>query len=430
MAPKNRTFIGAAFIALAIYFIGYIIPRKDFALEISFFAIGLVGFSFLLKENNNKLTFYLGVSLRVLLLFSTPILSDDYFRFLWDGFLTTQGINPFEFKPYELIEIYNDNAFAKQLYDGMNSPNYFSIYPPVNQWLFYIAALPGNAFGGILILRLFIIGFEIGTYFTIKEIIKRYKFPLNRINIYWLNPIVILELTGNLHAEGILLFFLLSGLFALTKLQDIKGGILLGFSFCSKLFSLMVLPLLLLKGGIHRWQKLVISFISLSILSFLPFINCTNFSHLFESLTLYFQNFEFNGSIFNIVKWIGFQVKGYDIIKTAGPILSLISAIIILVISWKFRFRNRKVIFTGVTLITSTYFLFSPIVHPWYLIIPMTLAIFTQLRFPIVWCIAGFLSYSFYDQTLNPTIISGLFILEYLLVFTVFLFDIKRLKAI
>lgn len=389
-----------------------------------------MGFSFLLKESNQKFTFYLGIVLRALLILSTPILSDDFYRFLWDGFLTTQGINPFEFKPSELAPMFSNNEFANSLYNGMNSPEYYSIYPPVNQWIFYLAALPNNIFSGIVIMRLIIIGFEITTYFTIKEILKRYKFNSSRINLYWLNPIVILELTGNLHAEGILLCFLLSGLFTLTKLKDLQGGLLLALSFCSKLFSLMVLPLLLLKGGIHRWQKLLLGFIPLVVFSFLPFLNFDNIPHLLESLTLYFKTFEFNGSIFNIVKWFGFKIKGYDVIQTAGPILSLISGLIILFISWRFRYRNRKVIFTGITLIISTYFLFSPIVHPWYLIIPMALGIFTNLRFPMAWCIAAFLSYSFYDEQLNSQLIQGLFIVEYFIVGYFLIDDLKRVKAV
>ena len=431
LAPKKlNIYAGTALLVIAVYFMGYVVPREDFTLEISCLALGIAGFTLLLKESNSNNFFYFGLGVRILLLFSTPILSDDYFRFLWDGFLTSQGINPFEFKPNELIEIYKNNEFATTLFKGMNSPDYFSIYPPVNQWLFYLAALPGNIFPGILMLRIVIIGFEIGTFFTIKEILKRYKISSNRIYFYWLNPIVILEITGNLHAEGILIFFLLSGLFALTKLKDLKGGLLLGLSFCSKLFSLMILPLVVLKGGPHRWQKLALGFIPIILLSFLPFLNLDNLLNISESLTLYFKTFEFNGSVFNLVKWIGFELKGYDIIQTAGPILSIISSIIILIISWKYRFRNRKVIFTGLTLIISSYFFFSPIVHPWYLIIPLTLSLFTPLRFPFVWSTVAFLSYSFYDNSLPPNLVNALFVIEYLLVGLFLILDLKRIKAI
>ena len=334
---------------------------------------------------------------------------------------------PFDFKPSELSHILNDNKFTKELYAGMNSPNYFSIYPPVNQWIFYFAALTKSTFGGILVLRTIIIGFEIGTYFIIKKISHRYKIKASKLAWFWLNPLVIIELTGNLHAEGILLFFLLTGLLSLSKLQDFKGGLLLSLSFCSKLFSLMFLPVLLLKGGRYRWWKLLIGIIPLFLISFTPFLNLNNAAHYLESLNLYFQSFEFNGSIFNLVRWIGFQIKGYDIIFIAGPVLSLISGLTILFISWKYRFRNRKVIFTGLTLMISTYLLFSPIVHPWYIIIPLGLGLFTNLRSPLVWAGFVFLSYSHYDENLPSIVKSSMILIEYLTVITFLFLDLKKM---
>ena len=244
-------YLSTILLGIGIYLIGYHIPRENFSILISVFALSFFGLYILQKSQlEEKTLFSLGIVFRLLLIFSVPILSDDYFRFLWDGLLIQDGYNPFEYQPTDLINHFKDSKIHHELYSGMNSPNYYSIYPPINQWIFFIASLTDSVYGGIIVIRLFIIGAEVATYSIIKKILQRYNLNDNRIWWYWLNPLVILELTGNLHGEGILTLFLLLALYNFTKLKDMNGGLLLGLSVLSKLFSLMFFPILLLKA---RW---------------------------------------------------------------------------------------------------------------------------------------------------------------------------------
>ena len=429
LSNNQKVVIGSALLLCCTLIMGYFVPRTNFLIEFLLFALGLLGLWSLKNVDNVSQIFNIGLLLRICLFIAIPTLSDDYFRFLWDGFLISEGINPFNFKPSELIEGFKDNPLANTLYEGMNSKEYYSIYPPVNQWYFYLSNLPGHIFGGVLFLRTTILVFEISTFFILKRLMIRYRIPLQSLSLYWLNPLVVLELTGNLHGEGVLLFFLLSGLWSLSKLQDFKGGVLLGLSFCSKLFSFMFLPLLLLKGRAYRSSKMLLGIVPVLIFAFVPFINFTTIFHFLESLNLYFQTFEFNGSFFNLFKALGIQLYGYDPVQTVGPLLSIFAGGIILLLCWRYRFRNRKVIFTGITLMISTYFFFSAIVHPWYIIIPLALSLFTPLRFPLVWSFTVFLSYSFYDDGINLPLKYALITLEYVVVFLVFFFDVKRLRS-
>ena len=413
-------------ICIGIYLIGYHIPRYNFPLLISLFSFAFFGLFILQKSNiTEKKLFALGIFLRVLLIFSVPILSDDYFRFLWDGLLIKNGFNPFEYKPSELIGQFQNSNIHNKLYSGMNSQHYYSNYPPINQWFFFFSALSDSVLGGIITLRFFIIGFEIGTYFIIKKILNRYSLNLNRIWWYWLNPLVILELTGNLHGEGILIFFLLLALYNFSKLKDFNGGLFLGLSVLSKPFSLIFFPILLLKSRRYRSKNLLLGAIPLIIIAFLPFLNWSNFNHFLQNLDLYFPSFEFNGSVFNVLKWVGYQVFNFDIITIAGPALSIISFLLIILISWLFRFRNRLVIFKALTIIFCIYLFLSPIVHPWYCILPLTLSLFTNMKFMIAWSATIFLSYGMYASDLNYNIKNSLLFIEYLIVFVILFQDLK-----
>ena len=46
---------------------------------------------------------FFGISFRLVLFFAYPWLSEDFYRFIWDGFVIGENINPYEYTPSELI---------------------------------------------------------------------------------------------------------------------------------------------------------------------------------------------------------------------------------------------------------------------------------------------------------------------------------------
>ena len=80
----------------------------------------------------------------VIPVFALPNLSDDYFRFVWDARLFSMGINPFDHLPSELVA--GLDASMQQLYSQLNSPDYYSVYPPWNQAVYQMGVIlsPGK----------------------------------------------------------------------------------------------------------------------------------------------------------------------------------------------------------------------------------------------------------------------------------------------
>jgi len=93
---------GSIFLAI-ITFLGYYPQQEDFSYLLPGFTLAFGIYYFCCKKlaTQQRLTFWLGVAVvaRFLLLFSFPNLSDDVYRFIWDGRLLNQGINPFEQLP-------------------------------------------------------------------------------------------------------------------------------------------------------------------------------------------------------------------------------------------------------------------------------------------------------------------------------------------
>ena len=393
-------FGGVVLLFFSVFMLGYFIPRNNFVEEIIFFGTAWIGFWLVQNKKNNSNIFVFGLLLRLSLLISTPLLSQDYIRFLWDGYLTCEGINPLQFKPSELFNLIKESNFAIELNRELSHQEAYSSYFPLQQWIFFIAALTKSKLGGIIVLRIIIIAFDIATYFILKEIFKRYTINKSKLYLYWLNPLVILEFTGNLHTEGVFICFLLISLLSLSKMEDLKGGFFLSLSFCSNILSASFLPLLLLKGGKYRWFKLLIGFIPFSVITFSPFIKLDQLSIYFTSITQGLQNNTSKISLLTIFEWFEFKMFSNKELEFIYLFSYLFAGVIILIIAWKYRYRNRKVLFTAFTLITSIILILSPSLKPSLIIIPLALSLCTNFNFPLVWSGLAVLYYVYFDYSI------------------------------
>ncbi|MGK0210904.1 MAG: alpha-1,6-mannosyltransferase [Polaribacter sp.] len=392
----------------------YDLERTDFIKLISLYTT--LFFLFYKKVQIFKTNFWLlaglGIFFRLLFITSIPNLSQDFYRFLWDGRLVFQGINPYLISP----EMYLSNgnlvvAQAQLLYEGMGALNgsHFSNYPPVNQLLFSIAALFSgkSILGSVVVLRIIIILADIGVLFFGRKLLKQLNLDESNIFWYFLNPFIIIELTGNLHFEGVMLFFIIASLYYLYKRKWIIAAILLGLSVSVKLIPLLFLPLLFqwfmknkssARVGFSKLVRFYLLTLATIILSFAPFYSNEFLINFTNTIGLWFQDFEFNASVYYIIRWIGFKAVGWNLIGSVGKILPMVTIAFIFSITF-FRKNNKlKQLITAFLIAISFYFLLSTTVHPWYVATPLLLSVFTKYRFPLVWSFVVILSYSAYGS--------------------------------
>ncbi len=387
--------------------------RNDFLKLITLYGV-LFFLTYKLIQLNRGMFWFLagiGILFRLLFIASLPNLSQDFYRFIWDGRLVFQGVNPYLFTPESFLEDspkslgFTINQ-AQELYWGMGKLNgsHFSNYPPINQLFFTITALFAgkSILGSVIVMRISILLADIGILYFGRKILKSLGQDPYKIFWYFLNPFIIIELTGNLHFEAVMLFFLVWTLFLLQQQKWIWAAFLLGISISTKLISLLFLPLFYQwflninnKGFLKLFGFYCVVFGTVA-LTFSPFYSSQFFSNFIETIGLWFQSFEFNASIYYIIRWIGFKVVGWNIIETAGKVLSLIVILFLLILTF---FRNNK---TTVQLITvmlfgiSIYYLFSTTVHPWYIATPLLLSVFTNYKYPLLWSAVIMLTYSAY----------------------------------
>ena len=376
--------------------ISYFTFRYESLLLIGQFALIFAIYLYLAYHKNGfslKEILVIGIFFRLLLLILTPNLSEDVYRFLWDGKLWWEGIDAYAYLPAEFTK---KNAWNQDLFAQLNSPNYYSIYPPLNQLIFSIAAVFENINLGIIVIRLFVITAELGTLILLPKVLLQYQRNSKWLLLYAFNPLVILELSGNLHFEAFVIFFLLWAIYEFGKQRNHLSAMALGLAVGMKLIPLILLASFFKKLSLKSYLQFILITVGIATVSFLPFVFSDAFKGIFASSRLYFQNFEFNASIYYLIREIGFAVKGYNIIATSGPLLAIFAFIGMvlfnLLVSTKVKISERM-LWT-----LMIYFLFATTIHPWYILPVLVLGILSGYRFPVLWSFTIFLTYLGYSQ--------------------------------
>ncbi|AEE49611.1 hypothetical protein [Haliscomenobacter hydrossis] len=396
--------LGSVMIA-SMYHLGYVCQQDDFWPLLGSYAIFFGAYALVIKTVNDprQVQGYLalGIGLRLLLLFSVPNLSDDVYRYLWDGHLWLNGINPFVHPPsYYLQHPPLPAGLTVDLYSKLNSPDYHTIYPPVAQGLFTLscALFPKNMYASIVVMKVVVVLSELGSLRLLSLLLRRNGSPAPHILLYALNPLIILELTGNLHLEGLMIFFLLLSLWLLSKNSYSWATLAIAGSVASKLLPLMFLPFFIRRWGWPKWSVQYFMLMGLALLLlFMPMLSLAFLRGFGSSLDLYFQRFEFNAGIYYLLRWVFMVLTGYNFILFLGPALSLFALYAIVKmakaevdLSWE---KLPVVMLFAFSMYLST----ATIIHPWYLALPVAICVLTPFRFPILWSGLVVLSYSHYD---------------------------------
>jgi len=418
---NNKTPLLLSVLSIAFYIsFAYNLERSDFVKLISLY-VALFFIAYLLIEKF-KLNFWfiasLGIVFRLIFIVAIPNLSQDFYRFLWDGRLLVQGINPYLFTPDSSTGLGVTIEQSTQLIEGMGALNasHFSNYPPLNQLFFSVAALFAgkSILGSVVVLRVIIILLDVGILYFGRKILEKLNLPIKNIFWFFLNPFIIIELTGNLHFEGVMLFFFVWALYLLFMGKWYWAAVLIGISISVKLIPLLFLPLFF-NHFIHHidcaknqrgFDRLsvtsLIKFYALVLITvlitFLPFFSSEFIQNFSATIALWFQSFEFNASVYYVIRWIGFQVVGWNIIGSVGKILPILVLLFVLGMSFFRKNKEPQQLFTAMLFAVSFYFLLATTVHPWYIATPLLISIFTKYKFPIVWSFVVMLSYSAYGK--------------------------------
>ncbi len=417
----KQLLVGLVFVA-SLIFLGFIPEQSHFTPIFASYSIAFLSFFVLVFHFKIKIKYLvlLAILPRIFLLFSFPNLSNDIYRFIWDGYLLHQGISPYHALPTAILQ--SGQYELSQLYTLLNSPDYYSVYPPIAQLVFWISTFfEGIAmyYSSFIIKFILLIG-DIFSLIGLHKLLGLLKLDKRLAFVYLLNPLIIIEQMGNVHFEGLMICFLIWALYFILCNRMIIAGAFLAISVATKLLPLIFLPF------IWRYTKLNKKFLISFTLSSLAFFSIvlwqSNTLHFLESIDLYFGKFEFNGSIYYLARYIGMELSGYNLIRYLGPGLGLITLSTCIYLFIKQKERDFQSLAKSSFIAFTTYLLLATTIHPWYLSLLLFWNIFKGRVFPIAWSCLIFLTYMNYSK---PEYKEHLWIvaIEYLIVLSILIYE-------
>ena len=193
-----------------------------------------------------------------------------------------------------------------------------------------------------------------------------------------------------------MIFFALLATWLLVEKQWVGSAGVLALSIGTKLLPLLLLPLIVRHLGWKKgtWYALLTGACTAAL--FAPFASLELVRNVFSSLNLYFQKFEFNASVYYLLRTIGYWTRGYNAIERIGFWLSVTTALSVLWIAFRWRTSISIQFIATLTL----YFALATTVHPWYITTLVAASVFTRFRYPLVW--SALIPLSYYTYSSQP----------------------------
>ena len=291
---------------------------------------------------------FFGIFFRLTLFPALPTTSDDVYRYLWEGKVLTAGHNPFTKAPNDTSLI----PLRDGVYDKVTFKDIPAIYPPISQLVF--AAGYGIKNNSVTALKLIYLLCELITLLFLLKLLDLKKKNLNYIILYAWLPLSIMEYFINAHLDPIGIMFMMMFIYFMEKEKHILSSVAFSLAILSKLYPVILFPLVIKKLGLKK--TFVFSLITAILVTtfYLPFLNW-NFT-AFTALRNYLSNWEFNGSVYNILKY--FLDDGNLIKIICGSAFVITTGII----AYKYKNFTKAAYAVFITLIV-----FSSTLYPWYL---------------------------------------------------------------
>lgn len=178
---------------------------------------------------------------------SRPTLSDDMYRYVWDGRVQAAGINPYRYAANapQLFDLRDDDIWGH-----MNRLNAVTIYPPGAQVIF---AATWRLFpDSILGIKLVMISATLLAGWLLLRLLRALDQPPERVLIFLWNPLLIFEIAHSAHVDALYLPLIVGAFLirARTPADRVDWryeagiGVLLGLGVLVKLYPAILAPCL------------------------------------------------------------------------------------------------------------------------------------------------------------------------------------------
>lgn len=340
-----------------------------------------------------KLIWAFAVLFQLILLFSSPTLSDDVYRYIWDGHLLNQGVNPYALPVNSpLLDAYDTPLRALVNHDWMASP-----YLPSIQIVFVIVSRLAHQ--SVLAFQITAIIINLLTGWMVMSILELVKRPRTYVLVYLWNPLVNIEFAHGAHLDSLMLLLMMAAFWLIVRSSKQIGGTAKQITLYGSILALAAatltkfLPLLLVPIFFRRWGWRGFALYILLILGVLSsfaygagwgLTGPLDGTGIFGATRIYLQYWNYNSGIYHWLEVLfsGYQTPGAVPVEIVGEApIQLAKAVTtgllgfaVLTAGWlAWRTERNNLYLLRLSLIPlGAYLLLTPTLHPWYvtLVIP------------------------------------------------------------
>jgi alpha-1,6-mannosyltransferase len=283
-----------------------------------------------------------GLLARAFMIPAAPTLSEDIYRYLWDGRLVAHGVNPFPHAPSDPALL----RYHSELIHQLNHAGVPTIYPPAAQILFGAVALFSAT---PLAWKLALLGLEFILLVALLDLLRRRELPGERLLLYYWNPLVLVESFGSGHVDLAAAAFLVATVALYERKRTMWAGVSFALAVLTKYVPAMIIPWLIRR---RAWLLRGAAAAAAAILA-APFLGAG--PALTTGLRIYARHWEFNGALYHLLREaIASEVQIRYILAGAGVVAML-------AIAWWARSASTTAFASAVA-----FLLLSPTVFPWY----------------------------------------------------------------
>jgi len=326
------------------------------------------------------------IILRLILLFTTPSLSDDVYRYIWDGHLLNQGVNPYALPVNSpLLDTFTIPLRALVNHDWMASP-----YLPAAQGVFWLVSRIG-AYNGVYDAAQSVLAFQVSatvfdllTGWLVMDLLPRLGLRRSNVLLYLWNPLLIVEFAHGAHIDSLIIMLVMLALWLVVCYRkNVCSAILLAAATLTKPLPVLLVPILFRRWrwkGIWVYLGLIFGVLALfAIDAGWGLTGELNGTGIFGATRIYLQYWNYNSGIYHWleVAFSGYQTAGAVPVEIVGetPILLAkaittgLLGLVVLFTAWQVwrKERNSLDLLRLALIPMGAYLLLTPTVHPWYL---------------------------------------------------------------
>ena len=327
------------------------------------------------------------VVFRLIAAAGSPSLSDDVYRYVWDGRVQAAGHHPYRFAPADPARADLRDA---AVYPKINHPEIPTIYPPLAEMLFAVLSVAKLGVTGFKIVFALL---DVAVIGALLLLLRALRLPRDRVVLYAWNPLAVIEIAGSGHVEPLGMLLVVLALAAIVEGKAVRAGAALGGAIQAKL-----LPLLLIPGFARRMKApALLATLAVVAVTTAPYAargpwfggGVLAYGHRWEHGAVFFAGvrrfFEWVDAAPHLsdaigwaqARWGGAKTGLWDVMyRMVWPQELARATVAVLALGWAVMqsFRSRIHAVHEARLALGGAILLAPTLHPWYVLWVLPLA--------------------------------------------------------